>query len=286
MSHFSMCEENGILYFKSLLFEKFSIPHIFSSSRGGVSKGAFSSLNVSLSRKDKNGNFDTCENVSENLSSCLKILGKTTAECTMMHQVHSDIVCRAEKSFRDFAEAYECDGIYTDKNSKIKALCVKTADCVPILLYDVNNDVACAIHAGWKGSVSGICANAVRAICEEYDNCRIIAAIGPHARSCCYEVDDAVYLATKETFEKNAIDIKHLKECFSEPYLSEGKNRYKANLSQINRIFLESVGVNPCDIDDVSLCTCCYSDEDGAAFFSHRTSGGFSGTQASVIAVK
>jgi YfiH family protein len=283
---FSRREKDGIIYYTSTLLDSYSIPHMFAASRGGVSVGDFSSLNVSLARKNRQGGFDRVDNVSQNLSRSLGILGFATSGCTMMKQIHSSRVCRAELSFCEDFDAYECDGVFADGKDGISSLCVKTADCVPVLLYELNNNIACAIHAGWRGTVSDICGNAVRTISSQYDNCRFVAAIGPHARKCCYEVDDKVFLAAKEGFEKGGIESSLLNECFSQPYFLDGKERYKADLSKINRIFLENAGVAGEDIDDISLCTCCFEDENGPLFFSHRQSGGFSGTQPSIICVK
>lgn len=285
MSCFIKHEKNGITYYTSALFDRHFIPHMFAASRGGVSVGDFSSLNVSLSRKNKNGIYDTFENVSENLVRCLDILGKSINGCAMMHQIHSSLVLRASTPFCDDAYAHECDAVFTDQNNGINSLCVKTADCVPILLYELNNNVVCAIHAGWRGTVSDICGNAVRTIRAEYGDCSFVAAIGPHARQCCYEVDDTVFVAAKESFKQNNIKA-DIYTCFSQPYMSDGKARYKADLSQINKIFLENAGLSSDQIDVSTLCTCCTEDDEGNVFFSHRTSGGFSGTQASVICLR
>ncbi|MBR5554341.1 MAG: hypothetical protein IKV98_10930, partial [Clostridia bacterium] len=52
---FEKHEKNEIMYFTSSLFDGFDIPHFFAAKRGGVSGGAFCSLNVSTSRKDEKG---------------------------------------------------------------------------------------------------------------------------------------------------------------------------------------------------------------------------------------
>lgn len=177
MSIPSKRQKSGITYFKSALFDSFSIPHMFAASRGGVSCGDFSSLNISLSRKDRNGICDTLDNVSHNLSRCLEIIGENINGCAMMEQIHSSLVCPAEFSFFDSPHAHKFDGVFTDGKSGIRSLCVKTADCVPVLLYELNNDVACAIHAGWRGTVFDICGNAVRAIKERYSDCSYKSAV-------------------------------------------------------------------------------------------------------------
>ena len=54
----------------------------------------------------------------------------------------------------------------------------------------------------------------------------------------------------------------------------------KANLSEINRQLLINFGIPEENIDVSEICTACHEDE----FFSHRASGGFSGTFVSIIA--
>ena len=41
------------------------------------------------------------------------------------------------------------------------ALGVVTADCVPIILYDIKNEIIGCVHAGWKGAYSGIIKNTI-----------------------------------------------------------------------------------------------------------------------------
>ena len=50
--------------------------------------------------------------------------------------------------------------------TKVKGLAigVVTADCVPIIIYDLKNEIIGCIHAGWKGAFSGIIKNTVNKI--------------------------------------------------------------------------------------------------------------------------
>ena len=59
------------------------------------------------------------------------------------------------------------------------ALGVVTADCVPIILYDANNDIVGCIHAGWKGADSGIIYNTITKIKKLNSNNLIYACVGP-----------------------------------------------------------------------------------------------------------
>ena len=78
------------------------------------------------------------------------------------------------------------------------------------------------------------------------------------------------------------IDGDRVRQCFA-PCPAEGK--YMADLSALNRLFLLAGGMSDENIDTAGLCTACTTDSEGAVFFSHRASGGHSGTQVSVIGV-
>lgn len=71
---------------------------------------------------------------------------------------------------------------------------VQVADCVPILLYSPGPKVIGAVHAGWRGSSSGILKNTIEAFYREFSVPAkdIIIAIGPSIKGCCYEVGEEV----------------------------------------------------------------------------------------------
>ena len=46
--------KNGVTFYTSSLLEKYKVPHAFTASRGGVSKGDFASLNISTSHSERN----------------------------------------------------------------------------------------------------------------------------------------------------------------------------------------------------------------------------------------
>ncbi|MBI9069589.1 MAG: laccase domain-containing protein, partial [Salinivirgaceae bacterium] len=64
---------------------------------------------------------------------------------TQTHSANNKIVHEnsADQIFND------TDALITNISGKV--LCIKTADCAPILLYNAKSSVIAAIHAGWKG---------------------------------------------------------------------------------------------------------------------------------------
>lgn len=280
---FTRHEKDGILYYTSPLFDEYKIPHFFCAKLGGVSGGDFSSLNFSSVRKDCCGNTDKKENIRENLKRALDIIGSDETKCSLMKQIHSADVIKAENSCFDIFDTEgdfpPCDGVFAPYRGNIDTVGVKTADCVPILLYDLKNDIPCAIHAGWRGSVSDIAGNAVRLIKKEYPDADILAAIGPCILDCCYEVNDIVKDSLITVCDAAGIKRSTAEACFTDSYLKDGENKYKINLPLVNSMYIENAGVVADKISFAGICTCCNSD----IFFSHRATGGYSGTQLSAV---
>ena len=77
------------------------------------------------------------------------------------------------------------------------ALCVKVADCVPILLADARTGAVAAVHAGWRGTAAGAVRLAVEALGVQLGSAPedVVAAIGPSIGPCCYRVGQDVRAA-------------------------------------------------------------------------------------------
>lgn len=107
----------------------------------------------------------------------------------MVHQVHGiDGVTITESIPLPKPWAYDADYLITSQRGV--AIGIATADCIPLLLYDPENEVIAAIHAGWKGMAAGIIEKAIADLQMNHGTKTVAlqAWIGPAARSCCYEV--------------------------------------------------------------------------------------------------
>ena len=260
---------NGVVFYRSEL-----IPciHGFSTRIGGVSyyehtKG----LNLVYDRGDEP------QIVLENLRLFSDALEIDREDIISVSQIHSSTVRyvnyenRGEGYFRD--ELFPCDGYLTDDPDI--CLGVRTADCVPVLLYAPANDsfdgAVAAVHAGWRGTSLGIVREAVeRLYLMGADLKDIKAAIGPSIGACCYSVRKDFYDAFMSSAGRS------LTEEFVTPV---GEDHWVADLKGANRRILEMCGVVSENIDVSDMCTCCRPDE----FYSHRYSKGKRGTMLSVI---
>ena len=110
-------------------------------------------------------------------------------------QVHGNTVARLEGGLG--VSPSEADALLSRTPSQ--AVAVVTADCVPILVASADGECVAAVHAGWRGLVCGIIPAAIAAL-SEWGFTELRAAIGPHARACCYEVDAPVLEALEGPF--------------------------------------------------------------------------------------
>ena len=82
------------------------------------------------------------------------------------------------------------DGLISSKKYNL-SLIIRVADCVPIYLYDRQNEHYGLIHSGWKGTKNKIVINALNIFFNFIKSSpkNILVIIGPHIQKCCYEVD-------------------------------------------------------------------------------------------------
>lgn len=81
----------------------------------------------------------------------------------------------------------DADGMLTDRPGLL--LAIPTADCVPVLLARRDAREVAVLHAGWRGAHAGIVARFAALVRERGgDPADWLAALGPAAQACCYEV--------------------------------------------------------------------------------------------------
>ena len=180
--------------FHSKKLNKFKrIKHCFFSRKGGFSKGLYKGLNCGRGSKDKK------KNISKNLNYVSQKMFVKKNNLILMNQTHSNRVIEIKKN--NCKKKINSDAIITKVNGL--ALGVVTADCVPVIIYDLENEIVGCIHAGWKGAFSGIIKNTVNKIKRLNSNNKIFASIGPCIGEKSYEVDLNFYKKFVRTSKKN-----------------------------------------------------------------------------------
>ena len=221
---------------------------VFSTRRGGVSEGAFSSLNLGILTDDDP------DAVHANRDRLGDVVGVPFERFLYGRQVHGARVRRATAPRDPDRPPAEEDGQATAL-AAAPAL-VFVADCLPVML--AAGGAVAALHGGWRGLAGGVLAEGVAALRELGADGPVAAAIGPGAGGCCYEVGDEV------------------QEAFAGYDARRGERRL--DLKAVARAKLAEAGVD--EVHDVGLCTLC---GDPDLFFSHRRDGGVTGRQAGVV---
>jgi YfiH family protein len=236
--------------------------HGFSTRQGGVSRAPFDSLNLGASRGDEP------ERVAENQRRFAAALGYDAARLFMLNQVHGADV--HEVSGQDEPErvrSLQGDALVAPPGV---AIGVRSADCVPVLLVDPASRQVAAAHAGWRGVLAGVVPAAALRLAQRSGSpiAQLRAAVFPHIRRCCFEVDDALaeQLATAGPGTQQSVF-----------QVDEGKP-YVA-LDAIVRAQLQAAGLSEAQIEDVPGCTCC----DSERFFSYRRDGAKFGLHFAVV---
>ena len=229
----------------------------FSTFRhGGYSNGTYSSFNVNPYCGDNP------TNVLRNRNLLIDYLGISSEKLIFPHQIHK---CKIQQIGQDYLKSSP-----TQKNNMLEGvdalitslpdycICVSTADCIPILIYDVTNKVIACIHAGWRGTVARICSLVLTKMSNDYGtiphDCKAI--IGPGISLKNFEVGEEVHDAFSA-------------ECFDMKQISERKDKWHIDLSECNRLQLIDSGINDDKIFVSGICTYDESDD----FFSARKLG-------------
>lgn len=214
-----------------------NIKALSTTKLGGVSIGAYCSNNLGLHVNDNPKHvLQNRDNLKQNLN--------LANEPFWLEQTHSKI-CTLANNYNDSRNA---DAAVT-KNRELP-LAILTADCVPIVICNIQGDEIAAIHAGWKGLVTGIIENTVAKLSRTAEN--YMAWIGPAICQKCYATSNEVY--------QNFI----LRYNFLEAAFMHANEQCFANLPQIAQLILNKLGIT-----QVNLSNACTFEENNK-YYSYR----------------
>ena len=232
----------------------------FSTTRnGGVSKGDYASMNCTPYTGDD------IEAVQRNQQLLCTALHIEKEQLIIPYQTHSVNALVIDKEFlqqnaeKRNEQLQNIDALITQE--KGVCLCVSTADCTPILLYDRKQQVIAAIHAGWRGSVNYIVRKTLEQMQHLYNTQGedIFAAIGPCIGFDAFEVGDEVY----DAFKQNDFPIEYISGWKPETH------KWHIDLQMANSVQLIDFGVPTEQIDICDICTFTHYEK----FFSARRLG-------------
>ncbi len=203
---------------------------------GGVSQGVFSSLNPAAHVGDDSNR------VRQNRQIIREMLD-LPAEPIWLNQIHSNRAVKAVKT----ATLQQADASYTHESGVVCA--VMTADCLPLLVCSSDGAQVAAIHAGWRGLLTGVISNTVRAM----QRSNLLVWLGPAICPDCFEVGTEVRNAF---LEKSVL--------FNNAFKEQGNDKWLADIYQLARIELAELGI--ADVYGGTNCT--FTEHD--RFYSYR----------------
>ena len=235
------------MFFSNQLKKISNLKHCFFSRKNGVSKGIYNSLNCGLGSKDNK------KNIIQNINIVCKKLNIEKKPIITLNQIHSNkVVCFNNQD--EVKNKMIGDAIITKlKNIGIGIL---TADCVPILFYDPKKKIIACVHAGWKGTLSGIIENTMEKFLETKSSARdLVVAIGPCINHHHYEVGYDLY---KKFLYQNKNN--------GQFFVISNEKKYLFNIRSYINAKLIRLGIK--NIEHIKMDT--FSDKEN--FFSYRRS--------------
>lgn len=248
-----------------------NISHFVTTRRGGYGEGAYASFNCTTYCGDD------AATVRKNQALLTEGMSRKPEELVIPVQIHSTNCVVIEDLYLSsplWQKQEMLNGIDAMMtNEPGYCLCISTADCVPVLVYDKRHNAVAAIHAGWRGTAGYIVRKTLSHMRDKYGTAGedVIACIGPSISLASFEVGEEVY----EVFRENGFDMQRI----AARHQSTGK--YHIDLWEANRMQLLDFGVSLLHVELANICTYIHHDE----FFSARRLGIKSGRILSGIMI-
>lgn len=266
----SLAKDNRMLGYE--VFAPYPNISCFVTTRhGGYSKGNYDSFNCTPYTGDD------AECVRRNQEILCSSLPQRPKELIIPFQIHDTQALVIDEAYLNATHEERhmmlqgIDALITRKPGC--CICISTADCIPIVLYDKEHQAIAAIHAGWRGTVNRILRHTLERMHTLYNTTgeNVIAGIGPGISLPSFEIGDEVYEAFRE-------------KGFPMEYISEWKpetHKYHIDLWAANRLQLSDFGIPDNQIESSGICT--YQQYED--FFSARRLGIKSGRILSGIMI-
>lgn len=176
-------------------------------------------------------------------------MGLDYKSINVTRQVHSNNIAIAHDHGINFYD--DTDGLIGAKDD---VLVIKSADCLPVIVYDEANKRIAAVHSGWKGTANSIVKEAIQKMMglnSRTEDLKIY--VGPHIQKNSFEVMDDV----KDVFEKNF--------SYEDIIFKKDETHYLIDLGQVVKCDAMSLGVK-----DENIYISCVDTVTDERFHSYR----------------
>jgi YfiH family protein len=227
---------------------------VITSRDGGVSAPPYDTFNLGLHVGDQP------EAVLSNRAALAQALRRSPGDFVFAEQAHGPNVTvagemdRGRGAFTQDDAVVSTDALVTSTPGLV--LSVLVADCVPLVLVDPVRHLLAVVHAGWRGTVTGVTRTAVQQLRRlGTDPADLVACIGPAIEPRRYEVGADVAEAATAAFGAQAPEV----------ITPDGGGGWRFDLWQANTLQLLREGVLRPNVHRATLDTGV-----PGPFFSHR----------------
>ncbi len=202
--------------------------------QGGVSSGAYRSLNLALLVGD-----DPVA-VAENRRRAAAAFGADLGDLVLADQVHGGAVALVPAAWRGRGTTGPHDAVPgVDALVTLEpgvVLTILVADCVPVVLVDPDAGVLACVHAGWRGTVARVLERCVEVMVSHgaRPGC-LRAGIGPAVSAAGYPVGEEVAAAVRRSLPRIAPSV----------LAPAGDGRWTLDLWEATRRCLLGCGLDP-----------------------------------------
>ena len=262
-SDFNLREFKGLPFYSCRAFEELpGLCHGFSTRHGNTRDRSAHPFNLGYTA------WDSSDRVDQNRRRFLSALNLPEDSLATLHQIHSNrIHIIKERPVR--WNPLQGDALLTQTEGV--SIAVQAADCLPVLITDPDNNAVAAVHSGWRGTLNQIAAETILTMHNAFrsDPARLLVAVGPGIRSCCYEVGPEVSDLFEDRYPGYGTTVA----------APGGSGKFVLDLYKALEVQLYAAGIPGENIHNLDLCTCCNTD----TFFSYRTEGAHAGRIMAVI---
>lgn len=206
------------------------------------------------------------DNVLQNRQAVASKIGKPLEQFVFAKQCHSSNFYEVKKTdcgrgvltFEDGIEDVDC--LYTFEDDIV--LSAFYADCTPVYITSIVDNLTCVIHAGWQGTVKAIVYKTIehfKSLGIDPQNLKVV--IGPSISYDNFEVESDVIE------QINDLQMIDNKSC----YTQINDIKYKADVKRINKLQAEACGVLTENIYVSEICT--YDTDDLFSFRQNNQTG-------------
>jgi len=210
------------------------------------------------------GRFETDESILNFIQGI-----KPQAKVLIMDQDHTANVTLVTDPTKQITRYPSTDALFYPQANKHHYLVIKTADCLPVLIWDKQGNLGVA-HAGWRGSLEGITGKLLEYFLAQTSPDQVYVFIGPSISFCCYPIYGKRLQAFKQAYP-----------AWVKSFIIPESDGNKLDLKVLNFLQIKQLGIPESNIYAPLNCTSCQQDK----FFSYHRDGKGTGQIISWLAL-